>query len=242
MTPKIYDTDLSDAEWVILGPLPEPPTRRGRPRRHALRVVINAILYVLRGGVPWRLLPRDFPPWRTVYDQFRRWRRAGAWRRINAALRGRARRLAGRRPQPTAAIIDGQSVRTSEAGGARGYDGGKRVSGRKRHLVVDTQGLVLHARVPRRVSTTAAPPRSSWPKRARRSPRSSACSPTWATRAWRPGSPRGSAGSWRSSGGPGAGRGCPRTSRRPSTRPASTSCPSGGSSSAPSPGSAGAAA
>jgi transposase len=98
-----YASDLSDAEWAILAPLLKPATRRGRPRRHSVRIVIDAILYVLRGGIAWRLLPRDFPPWRTVYDQFRRWRRNGVWKRVNDVLRGRARSLAGRKSQPTAA-------------------------------------------------------------------------------------------------------------------------------------------
>jgi putative transposase len=145
MPAQPYATDLSDAEWTILAPLRQPSTRRGRPRRHERRVVLNAVLYVLRGGVPWRLLPHEFPPWRSVYDQFRRWRQSGLWRRINDALRGRARTRLGRPWPPRIAIIDSQTARTSEAGGERGYDGGKRVSGRKRHLVVDSQGLVLHA-------------------------------------------------------------------------------------------------
>src|SRR4051794_27633270 len=147
MTAQPYATDLSDAEWTILAPLLQPSTRRGRPRRHDRRVVLNAVLYVLRGGVPWRLLPHEFPPWRSVYDQFRRWRRSGVWTQINQALRGRARALLGRSWPPRTAIIDSQTARTSEAGGERGYEGGKRVSGRKRHLVVESQGLVLHVHV-----------------------------------------------------------------------------------------------
>jgi putative transposase len=147
MTEPTHPAGLSDAEWAILGPLLEPATRRGRPRLHDRRLVLEAILHVLRGGLAWRLLPEPFPPWRTVYDQFRRWRRAGLWRRINDALRERARRLAGREPLPTAAIIDSQTARTGGAGGGRGYDGGKRISGRKRRLVVDAQGFVLAARV-----------------------------------------------------------------------------------------------
>jgi len=138
MTALSYDTDLSDAEWAILAPLLVPTTRRGRPRQHDLRQILNAILYILRGGEPWRLLPHEFPPWQSVYDHFRRWRRHGTWRSINDALRTRARMLAGRNPEPHAAIIDSQTARPSEAGGVRGYDG---------HLVVDTQGLILHVLV-----------------------------------------------------------------------------------------------
>jgi transposase len=128
----------------VIEELRTPTTRRGRPRKHDLSQVLNAILYILRGGESWRLLPHEFPPWQSVYDHFRRWRQRGTWRSINDALRTRARMLAGRSPQLHAAIIDSQTSRTSEAGGVRGYDGGKRTSGRKRHLVVVTEGLILH--------------------------------------------------------------------------------------------------
>jgi putative transposase len=143
-----YPTDLSDEEWrCIRAHLPK-PTREGRPRIHGLRPILDAVFYVLKSGCPWRLLPRDFPPWKTVYDWFRRWRIDGTWERLNAELRKRLRCQLGRNPNPSAAIVASQSVKTTGVGGKeRGFDPAKKVEGRKRHLLVDTEGLVLQARV-----------------------------------------------------------------------------------------------
>jgi putative transposase len=113
-----------------------------------LRAILDAVFYILKSGCPWRLLPKDFPPWKTVYDWFRKWRIDGTWERLNTELRERLRARLGRNPQPSAAIVDSQTTRTTGVGGnERGFDPAKKVEGRKRHLLVDTEGLVLEVRV-----------------------------------------------------------------------------------------------
>jgi putative transposase len=138
-----YRTTLTDAEWEVIRPLFPPPPATGRPRQHRWRTLLDAIFSAIRVGGAWRLLPQEWPPWKTVYHSLRRWRLDGTWERIHSALREALRGQVGRDPQPSAGIIDSQSAKTSEQGGPHSFDGGKQINGRQRHLVVDTQGVLL---------------------------------------------------------------------------------------------------
>lgn len=137
-----YGSSLTNEQWEYLQPMLPKPAKRGRPPTD-LRQVIDAIFYVVKGGIPWRYLPAGFPPWQTVYGIFRRWKHNHFWAALNDALRILVRKAQGKRCQPTAAVLDSQSVKSAGHGGAVGYDAGKRIKGRKRHLLVDTLGLVL---------------------------------------------------------------------------------------------------
>src|SRR5262249_42577321 len=147
MKRKAYPSDLTRTQWKRLKRLLPAAKPGGRPRSVKLRDVLDGIFYILRGGCAWRMMPHDFPPWSTCYDYFYKWRNDGTWARINDALRDRVRHRAGRQKSPSMGIIDSQSVKTTEQGGPHGKDAHKKVNGRKRHIVVDTLGLVMAAAV-----------------------------------------------------------------------------------------------
>jgi putative transposase len=138
-----YTSDLTDDEWQLIDYCFPKPAQRGRPREHAYRELLNGIFYVVKTSCQWRNLPTDFAAWGTVYHYFRLWKRNGLWVDIHTHLREHARLVAGRNRQPSAAIIDSQSVKSTECSDERGYDAGKKVNGRKRHILVDTIGLLL---------------------------------------------------------------------------------------------------
>ena len=240
-----YQTDLTDAEWRVIAPHLPKPCATGRPRDWPMREIINSIFYVMRAGCPWRLLPNDLPPWETIYRWFAAWRDDGCFERINHALVMADRERVGRDASPSAAIIDSQSVKTTEAGGPRGYDAGKKINGRKRHALVDTDGrglvLELHpasiqdrdgggplmqSRGASSRSSSGSSPTADMP--ARRSPRPRLSrSRSCARPSIRSASPltRGVGSSSGSSRGSGAIDGWQKTSRPPSTPHAPSSTP-----------------
>ena len=143
MTQQRYPSDLTDSQWDIIQDMIPLAKLGGRPRSLDMRQVVNAILYVVVGGIQWRMLPKEYPAWQSVYGYFRNWRKDHTWQRIHDTLRAKVRRRAGRHKQPTAGCLDSQSVKTTAVPGSRGFDKAKLINGRKRHILVDTQGLLM---------------------------------------------------------------------------------------------------
>ena len=139
----VYPSDLTDSEWQTLQPLLPPPAKRARPRARDWREILNGIFYLLRSGCAWRMLPKEFGPWSTVHDYYRRWRLQGVWAKIHHTLRQPVRPTAGKEAEPTGAILDSQTIKTGDPACASGYDAGQKVEGRKRPVGVDTLGLLL---------------------------------------------------------------------------------------------------
>ena len=142
-----YTSDLTNTEWQLIDYCFPKPSKKGRPRKHPFRELLNAVFYIVRTGCQWRNLPKDFAPWCTVYHYFRLWKRTGLLNQIHTHLREHLRLVEGRKPQPSAAIVDSQSVKSTETSDERGYDAGKKINGRKRHILVDTIGLILQVLV-----------------------------------------------------------------------------------------------
>ena len=140
---KIYPSDLTDSQWNLIKDFFPKPKPTGRPRSIEFRLVVSGILYITKTGVPWRYLPKEYPKWGSVYDYFRQWRKAGTWQRIHDTLRAKLRVKKGRHKHATAGAIDSQSVKTTAVPGLRGFDAGKKINGRKRHILVDTLGLLI---------------------------------------------------------------------------------------------------